>query len=114
MKIEAQTTKHAEGIYWPTGLTNDFFYFGEHNFPREILQFLNFPRENSKTEDRFFLWRPLVFAPILPYENGDLKKKRSAVSRVVLRSAGAERECGWKYIVFGQFGLRISPLSAEH
>ena len=43
-----------------------------------------------------------------------ISKNRSAVSRVLLRSAGAERECGWKYIVFGQFGLRIPPLSAEH
>ena len=64
-KNEAQTTKHAEGIYRPSGLTKDFF-ISENTIFREKIQ---------KLKTVFFLWRPLVFAPILPYENGDLKKK---------------------------------------
>ena len=80
-----------------------------------ILENTIFQGEIQRLKTVFFLWRPLVFAPILPFENGDLKKKkRSAVRTVVLRSAGVERECGRKYIVFGQFGFRLPPLSSEH
>ena len=55
-----------------------------------------------------------VFALILPFENGDLTKKRSSVSPVGFGSAGIERECGRKDTVFGWFGLRSPPLSSEH
>ena len=69
--------------------------------------------ENSKTKDRFFLWRPLVFAPIFSYENGDLKKK-ICCQYGCIEVGGTERECGRKYIVFGRYGLRLPPLSSEH
>ena len=103
MKIEAQTTKHAEGIYRPTGLTKDFF----------ILENAIFQEKIQKLKTVFFFGDHLFLQQFVPMKMV-ISKKRSAVSRVVLRSAGAERECGWKYIVFGRFGLRIPPLSAKH
>ena len=90
-------------------------YTGQLDWLKTFLfRITQFSKRKFKNEDRFFLWKPLVFAPILSYKNGDRQKKRFAVNRVVLRSAGAERKCGWKYIVFGWFGLRIPPLSSEH
>ena len=103
MKIEAQTTKHTEGIYRPAGLTKDFF----------ILENTIFQKKTQKLKTVFFFGDHLFLHQFFPMKMVILKK-RSAVSRVVLRLAGAEHECGWKYIVFGRFGLQIPPLSAEH
>ena len=96
-------TKHTEGIYQPTGLTKDFF----------ILENTIFQGKIQKLKTVFFFGDHLFLHRFFPMKVV-ISKKRSAASTVVLRSAGAKRECGWKHIMFGQFGLRFPPLSFEH
>ena len=60
--------------------------------------------------------RSSVLVLILPFENGDLQiKKRSLVTPVVFGSAGVERDCERKDVVFGWFVLRfpLQVLSIE-
>ena len=76
-KNEAQTTKHAEGIYRPTGLAKDFF----------ILENTIFQEKIRKLKTVFFFGDYLFLHQFFPMNMVISKKKRSAVSRVALRSA---------------------------
>ena len=87
----------------PTELTEDFF----------ILENTIFQGEIQKLKTVFFFGDHLFLHRLCPLKMV-ISKNRSDVRTVILRSAGVERECRRKYIIFGRFGLRLSPLSSEH
>ena len=65
-KNEAQTTKLTEGTGHPNWLKT--FFFVKHHFRRAF--------SAQKVKSFLLFWRSFVFAPILPFENSDLRKKK--------------------------------------